>query len=155
MKKAELLNQPKPETQSARRTIPSYGETALELIDGGGNKPLTATVGEGELQEAAEVSVQTTTVVEAPGESRRKGSPRRAKAEALREESFVTVTTRLRMDQHQALKVEIPQRFKDRFTSAPKPSIEFLVQMAIDELTRDESVVEKIADRWRSTVLSS
>jgi hypothetical protein len=151
MKKAELLNQQRPETPSARRTIPSYGETALELIDGRGGAS-TATVGEEEPR-AEETSAQSAKL-EGPGETRRKGAQRRAK-EAPREDDFVTVTTRLRLDQHQALKVEIPQRFKDRFSSAPKPSIEFLVQMAIDELTRDESVVEKIAERWRSMVLPS
>lgn len=157
MKKAELLNQQRPETQSARRTIPSYGETALQLIDAQESKPSTVAVGEGPeaASATAEANGPAPRILDESSEARRRASTKRAKAEPSREDSFVTVTTRLRLDQHQALKVEIPQRFKDRFSSAPKPSIEFLVQMAIDELTHDASVVEKIAERWRSTVFAS
>ena len=66
-------------------------------------------------------------------------------------------TTKLREDQHRCLKEDVPEWVAGYFPEHPNlkrlVTIEFLTQMAVDDLLTDEKLVERIADRIQKTCM--
>ena len=120
---------------------------AYKLIDGGKGGANIETGGDGEIEEGE-------------GEGTPKNRPRKGKTRRFTPDyraPTLSKTTKLRSDQHRCLKEEVAAWVTEKYPEHPNLSriltIEFLIQMAIDELLTDKHLVERIVERIQRVCL--
>lgn len=158
--------------QSASR-VPSYGEAALSVLAGQGAHDEGARAKEPADAESssavdARERVEPDERQAARERTERAREPKRRAAEREGRGAravFVpdyrsptsSKTTKLRDDQHRCLKDEVPRWVAEAYPEHPNlkrlVTIEFLTQMAIDDLLADERLIPRIIERIQKACL--
>lgn len=164
-RKRELLAEREQSGPSAKG-IPTYGDAALSVL-GGGRESSAPAKGEEEAvmdevsDNAGGASGRrkiTRTERKREPETRAR-TPKKPLFSPDPKAPLVNKTTKLREDQHRALKDDVPAWVARAYPEHPNlkrlVTIEFLVQMAVDELLTDEKLVERVVGRIQKACVPS
>lgn len=177
----EQLREASETKQPAARGLPTYGSMALEIVDGGkdhgdedtgsgeaSTSPVQKTIEEEhpvtENKEKTEVQGKEEEQKENPPKKTSEGGSKKKK-EGVSKAPFVpdyscpasNKTTKVREDQHVCLKEQVAEWVVEKYPEHPNlrrlVTIEFLTQMAIDDLLTDEYLVDRIVERIHTTCI--